>query len=216
MADEAGQDTIEDVIKDHNITDFDPENPREKMFMGIITKLRGQKRSVAGERDNFKTQLESTTQELNGFRRTSKESEITSKVLGDGLEIGDKAKFEKYKGKIVANKADGWEAELEDLIKDFAVPKKRSETTENPEDAEKARKAADEKAAKEKADAEAAAKAEEEKNKRPAYRPRFLKGARTEEVTGTAVPAPKSFSQKMRLAQEDPEAFKEMVAKRRK
>lgn len=205
-----GEDSEESIVAELNIKDYDPANPKEKTYLGIITKLRANNRKTKGEFEKLKTDHESVLGEVTNYRRSSKETSIMNSVLGDDKVIGDQAKFEKYKAKILANAGDKWEDELKELAADFAVPKKKEDPPEEEEAAKK--KAADEAAAKKTEEDEAARKKEEEE-KKPPYKPSWHRG-KGREVPGTEVRAPKSISEKIKLSVDDPDAYETFRAKR--
>lgn len=211
MADDNQQETPEAVIKELNIEGFNPEDKAHSSMIGIITKLRGNLRTakadnvtIAGERDTYKSKVGT-------YERTSAESALITETL-KGRTIGDQAKFDKYKAKLATG--DNWQAELKDLVEDFAVDKKPDDKGDDEKskkeaaDAAAAKKVADDKAA---ADA-AAAKAKEDENK-PGFKKNRLRD--TKEIEGTNIPAPRSVSERLKLMKDNPEAYKQFRGKQR-
>lgn len=188
--------TAEQVAKEYNVADYDAGNDRDKMFLGIITKLRGKNRELANNLETTTSKFEKLSDEVTTFRRTARENEIIGEVLGDGKEIADKAKFEKWKAKLT--NGEDWEDNLKELVADHAVDKKSPATTTEE------KKTPDNKEPEQKSEQKTEEVTTEEK--KPGYTSRHVKGT-TEEITSTAVKAPRTASERLRLLAEDPDSY---------
>lgn len=218
MATRGRSETPEQIAQDLNIADFDNSNDRDRMFIGIISKLRGKNRDLQTTLDQRTAEVEDLQAEVGDFRRTTKESEIINSVLGDKKVIGDQAKFDRWKAKLA--QGDSWEDDLKQLVEDFAVDKqdgsenKGGKKTGTTPTQSKPAQGSDEK----KGGASNGSKEEENKggegedggeNKggnKPGHQTRVFRGG-SQAMEGTAVRAPRTPSERLRFAQEDPEGY---------
>lgn len=209
--------TPEQIATDLNISDFDQTNERDRMFVGIISKLRSKNRELQGSVDTLTAANSDLESEVTDFRRTSKESDIISSVLGDKLVIKDQAKFDRWKAKLTD--PDSWEEDLKQLVQDFSEEKsdggdkggkkpagqgQKKDAGENKGgDDDKGKGAGDDKNK----------GGEDDKGKgagdnKPGYQTRSFKGGGgTQELSGTGIRAPRTPSERLRFANEDPEGY---------
>jgi hypothetical protein len=127
---EGEQETAEQVVQELGIEGYDPQNKAHTSMIGVITKLRGERRTLTEKVTKLEGAQTSLTQELTGFRQGKKESEIISSLLGTELEISDMDKFSRYKPKNFGE--SGWEDQFKQTVKDFAAPKKKSDEPPAP------------------------------------------------------------------------------------
>lgn len=151
-------------------------------------------------------------QELEGFRRSARENELMNSVLGDKLEIRDMEKFNRWKTKLPGG--DNWEADFKQLVADFAVEKQPGgKPEEKPEDKTGKNPA-------ENPGGKSEGKPGEQSGNKPetkaGYTSQHTRGSQTEEISDTAIRVPKTPSEKLRLMAENPEAYREWRASRRR